>query len=325
MRKVEIGFFGLFLAFFLLGPAGAAETYPAKPISFIVPLEAGADADVLARPFVQKVSDILAKPVIVVNKPGAGSSLGYRQVREAKPDGYTIGSAYTSLVANKLQGLTNFDHRDLTVMGTFYSWGPIIVASTKTQHPYKSLEEVLAYAKSHPEGVSIATGGVGQVWWIATMAFQTATGLKFNILPQPGSAGYSIIQVAGGHADLGVVALASAKPQLEAGNIRLVAVYGSRRLAEPYHNVPCLKELGYDVNIETTSIVIGPPKLPENVVDLLTKTFKAAVDDPEYQKFVMARAARPVFLPPDKAIAYYDEQRTIYRAIMEKAGILKEK
>lgn len=303
----------------------AAETYPVKPIIFIVPTEAGADADVLARPFVQKLSNILGQTIMVVNKPGAGSSIGYREIHGAKPDGYTIGSGYTSLVSNKLQGLSPFDHRDLSIMGTFYSWGPTIVASTKTQRPFKTIEEVLAFAKSRPEEVSIATSGVGQVWWIATMAFQAVTGLTFNILPQPGAAGYAIIQVAGGHTDLAILALASAKPQIEAGNVRLLALITSRRAPEPYNNVPTMKELGYDVAIESTSIVIGPPKLPKDIIDKIAKASEKAVSDPDYQKFAIERTAVPIYLAPDKALQYLNEQRKIYRSIMEKAGILKEK
>jgi tripartite-type tricarboxylate transporter receptor subunit TctC len=305
--------------------AFGAEKYPVKPLSFIVPLEAGADGDVLARPMVQKMSNALGQTMMVVNKPGAGSSMGYREVYGAKPDGYTIGSAYTSLVSNKLQGLIPFDHRDLTIMGTFYSWGPIIVASTKSKRPFKTLQEALAYAKDNPEGVSIATGGVGQVWWIATMAFQAATGLKFNVLPQPGAAGFTIVKVAGGDADLAVLALGSAKPQIEAGNIRFLAVYGSKRAPAPYDNVPTLKELGYDVDIETTSIVVGPPKMPAPIVERLSQALEKAVQDPEYQKFIYERNGVPVYLTPEKALAYYNKQRAVYRTIMEKAGILKEK
>ncbi|HYB21256.1 MAG TPA: tripartite tricarboxylate transporter substrate-binding protein, partial [Thermodesulfobacteriota bacterium] len=73
------------------GISQAAEKYPVKPIDFIVPLEAGSDGDVISRPVMQKVSQILGQPVMIVNKPGAGSSLGYREVYRAKPDGYTIG------------------------------------------------------------------------------------------------------------------------------------------------------------------------------------------------------------------------------------------
>ncbi len=328
MKRRSIGILSVLLIFCMSGSANrveAAETYPVKPVTFIIPFEAGADGDILARQFVKELLPILGQPIMVVNKPGAGSSIGYREVYGAKPDGYTIGSAPTTLVSNKLLGLLPFDHRDLTIMGTFYSLGPTIVASTKTQRPFKTIEEVIAFAKANPEEVSISAAAVGQLWWTATMAFQAATGVKFNVIPQAGAAGFIIVQVAGGHTDLGVIGLAAGKPQIEAGNIRLLAVMTSKRAPEPYHNAPTLKELGYDVDIESTCTLIGPPKMPKDIVDKLAKATEKAVNNPAYQKFLIERTVTPIYLSPDKALQYLNEQRTIYRSVMDKAGILKEK
>jgi tripartite-type tricarboxylate transporter receptor subunit TctC len=302
----------------------AAEQYPVKPINFIIPNEAGADADVLARPLCQRVSTILGKPLIIVNKPGAGSSIGFREVFGSKPDGYTIGMGHATIIINKLAGILPYDHNAFTVLGTYATFIPIIVASTKTQRPFKTMEEAISFAKSHPGDVSIATSGVGQSWWVATLAFQGGTGLEFNIIPQPGTGAFAITQAAGGHTDLAVVALAAAKSQIEAGNVRFVAVFGSKK-APGYENVPTLKELGYDIWWESTQILIGPPKMPKDITEKLVKAFEVAAHDPEYQKFVTERNAFPFYLSPDKAVQFFDEQRKVVRAIMDKAGILKEK
>ncbi|OGP94524.1 MAG: hypothetical protein A2157_08395 [Deltaproteobacteria bacterium RBG_16_47_11] len=317
--------------FLLLGVFGAgdllqaAEKYPVKPITFIVPLEAGSDGDILARPIVQKVSAMLGQPVMIVNKPGAGSSIGYREVHDAKPDGYTIGAAYATIVANKLQGLLPYDHQDFTVIGTYATYIPIIVASTKTKLPFKTMQEVLSFAKSNPGDVSIATSAVGGVWWIGTMAFQAGTGLQFNIIPQAGAGAFAIAQVSGGHTDLAVVALGAAKPQIEAGNVRFLAVYGSKRASKPYDNVPTFKDLGYDIFCESTQTVIAPPKMPKDIAEKLAKAFETAANDPEYVKFVIERNAFSFVTTLDKTVQFLNEQRKVYRSIMEKAGILKEK
>jgi tripartite-type tricarboxylate transporter receptor subunit TctC len=194
----------LFLTFNVVNPGNslqAAETYPVKPINFIVPNEAGSDADIPARALLQKVSAILGKPVIVVNKPGAGSSIGMREVHDAKPDGYTIGMSHATILINKPLGTLPYDHAGFTVMGTYATLVPIIVASTKTSRPFKTMQDAIAYAKANPGEVSMATSGVGQSWWVATLAFQEGTGLNFNIIPQPGTGAFSIAQVAGGHTD----------------------------------------------------------------------------------------------------------------------------
>jgi len=302
----------------------AAEQYPVKPITFIVPLEAGSDGDVLARPLLQKVSAILGQPIMVVNKPGAGSSIGYREIHDSKPDGYTIGWAAATIVSNKMQGILPYDHESFTVIGTYATYVPIILASTKTKRPFKTIEEVFSFAKSNPGEISIATSGVGQVWWIATMAFQAGTGLKFNIIPQPGVGAYAVAQAAGGHTDLAILALGAAKPQIEAGNVRFLAVFGSKR-APGYDKVPSLKDVGYDVVIESTQTVIGPPKVPKDISEKLAKTFEKAANDPEYQKFVIERNAFPFVTTLDKTVQFYNEQRKVYRLVMEKAGILKQK
>ncbi len=302
----------------------AAESYPAKPINFIVPNEAGADADVLARPICQGASAILGKPIVIVNKPGGGSSIGMREVHDAKPDGYTMGMSHATILINKLMGNLPYDHAGFTVLGTYATFIPIIVSSAKTQRPFKTMGEVFAFAKANAGEVSIATSGVGQSWWVATLAFQEGTGLKFNIIPQPGTGAFATAQVAGGHTDLAVLALAAAKPQLEAGNIRFLAVFGSKK-APGYENVPTLKELGYDVNWESTQILIGPPKMPKEAVDKLVKAFEKAAAEPEYKKFVIERNAVPFYLPPNKAVQFFDEQRKVVRGIMDKAGLIKEK
>lgn len=308
----------------LCSVAGAAEKYPVKPITFIIPLEAGSDGDVLARPVVQKASEILGKPIMVVNKPGAGSSLGYRDLYDAKPDGYTIGVAYTSLVTNKLQGISPFDYHDFTVMGTFYNWSPIIVGATKSKQPFKTMEEVISFVKSHPGEVSMATSGVGMGWWWATMVLVQVTGLQFNVVPQPGAGAFSISQVAGGHVDLATVGLAAGKPQIDAGNICFLAVFGSERV-RGYESVPTFKDLGYNVNWEGPSFWVGPPKMPKDILNKLTDAFEKATNSPEYRKFAMERNATAMYLTPDKAVDFLDRIKNFCVPVAEKAGILKVK
>ncbi len=313
------------LAVISLGDAlQAAEQYPVKPIIYIIPTEAGAGLDILARPVCQKLSTLLGQSVMVVNKPGGGASIAYREVYGSKPDGYTIGAAAPPLVMLKLQGLMPYDYRDYTVMGGYAMLSPIIFASTKTQRPFKTIQEAISFAKSHPGEVSIATSSVGNAWWVATMLFQDATGLKFNIIPQAGTGAFSTAQVAGGHADLGVGDLPSAKSQIDAGNARLLAIIGPKRITG-YDQVPTLKEIGYEASIESIHMAIGPPKIPKSITDKLAKAIEVAANDPEYQKFVIERSSSPLYLPPEPLIKTLDGQRELFRKVMDKAGILKEK
>ena len=314
---------------FLLSIAGApslaraADAYPVKPISYIVPSEAGSDQDVLARPLAQKMSEVLGQPIIVINKPGAGSSIGFREIYAAKPDGYTIGVAASPIIINKLAGLMPYDHHGYTVLGQYGTIAPVVVGSLKTNRPFKNLDEAVALARSNANGVSISTSAMGGGWWVATMAFQKATGASYNIIPQAGAGALTTAQVAGGHTDLGIMALASVKTQLAAGNVRLLAIIGPKRIPG-YENIPTLKESGYDASIESPQVVIAPAKLPAAIAEKLAKAIETVAIEPGYQKLVITANAIPVYLPPQKAVQNLDEQRKVFREVMDKAGILKE-
>ncbi len=303
----------------------AADQYPEKPISFIVPIEAGSDGDILARPLVQKAAAGLGKNIVVVNKPGGGSTIGYLEVLRAKPDGYTIGMGTITLLTNKLQGLATFDYHDFTLLGTFYACPNNVFGSKKSKRPFKTIQEAIAFAKASPGELSVATGGIGQSIWIGAQAFISGTGISANVIPQAGAGALVVAQIAGGHADLGVLSLPAARAQIEAGNISFLASLGSKRPPAPYSDVPTMLELGYDAVWESFGIVMGPPNLPPAIAEKLAKVFAVAANDPEYHKFIGGLFCSPFYLPPDKIVPYSDERRKAVRNIMAKANILKEK
>jgi tripartite-type tricarboxylate transporter receptor subunit TctC len=326
MRRYLIAIVSVFLClgFVGLGLLQSAEKYPVKPIECIVAVEAGADGDVLARPALQRASQMLGQPIMVVNKPGAGSSLGYRELHAAKPDGYTIGWGSATIITNKLQGVYPQDYHDFTMLGTLATYFPIVISSTKSKIVFNTIQEVITYAKAHPGELNMSTAGVGQSWWVAAMSFLGGTGLDINTIPQPGTGAMTTAQVAGGHAELGVVALGSAKSMIEGGQVKFLATLGEARAPAPYDKVPTVKELGYDVSWESTNFLMGPPKLPKEIVTLLVNTFEKAVKEPEFIKHANGLNARWEWIPPDKMVPAFDKRRDTVREIMRKAGILKE-
>ncbi len=321
---IAIASVGWCLGFFGLGVAHAAESYPVKPIVAIVPVEAGGDGDVLFRPVMERVSKILGQPILIVNKPGGGSSIGYREIHAAKPDGYTIGWGSATIITNKLQGVSPLDYHDFTQLGAYAVFFPIVIASTKSAVNFNTIQEAIAYAKGNPGKLNMSTAGVGQSWWVAATAFLGGTGINVNTIPQPGAGALVVAQVAGGHAELGVAAMGSAKSMVEAGQIKFLATLGDGRAPAPYDKIPTVRELGYDVSWESSNFAMGPPKLPKEIVAILTSAIEKAVKDPEYIKYVGDRNARWDFIPHDKVVASYDKRRDTVREIMRKAGILKE-
>jgi tripartite-type tricarboxylate transporter receptor subunit TctC len=326
MKKVFLAVLSvlLCLGFVGLGLLQAAEKYPVKPITCIVAVEAGADGDVLARPALLRASQMLGQPIMVVNKPGAGSSLGYRELHAGKPDGYTIGWGSGTIITNKLQGVSPLDYHDFTMIGTLATYFPIVISSTKSQIQFKTIQEVIAYAKANPGKLNMATAGVGQSWWVAAMSFLGGTGLDINTIPQAGTGAMTTAAVAGAHAELGVVALGSAKAMIEGGQVRFLATLGEARAPAPYDKIPTMKELGYDVSWESTNFLMGPPKMPKDIVATLVSTFEKAVNEPAFIKHANSLNARWEWIPPDKMVPAFDKRRDTVRVIMQKAGILKE-
>jgi tripartite-type tricarboxylate transporter receptor subunit TctC len=320
---VKVASFILF-SLLSLSNSWAQEQYPNKPITFILAVEPGSDGDVLARPLMQRVSKIIGQPIMIMNKPGAGSVIGYKEIHAAKPDGYTLGWTSATIITNKLQGVSNLDYKDFTQLGAYATFFPILIASTTSDIKFNTIQEVMSYGKANPGKINLATAGIGQSWWVGARTFLTGTNLDMTTIPVTGAGAAVAALVAGGHAELGVSGLASARSLLQGGQVKFLAPISDGRASSPYEKYPTLQELGYNASWESTNAIVGPPNLPKNVVTVLTKAIEQAANDPEFIKFVNDRDARWEYLPPEKIIPSFDKRRTAVRDIMQKAGLLKE-
>jgi len=273
----------------------------------------------------EKASPILGKPIIIVNKPGAGQVIGNRELFKAKPDGYTIGTGSATIILSKLQGLTPFNYRDFTLLAFTYQALPIVLASTKTKNPFRTIEEVVSFAKSRPGEVSMATTAVGGPYWLASLIVQQGLGVDLNLIPQEGSGGLVVTAAAGGHTDLGISSFAAAKAQIEAGNLRVLAIAGPVRYPGKYNYVRTLKEIGYDASMSSFVSVIGPPKMPKDVTDKLVTTFEKAIKDADFQNFIIGNNMIPYYMPPDEFLRFCEREESVYRKALARVGHLKEK
>ena len=247
----------------------------------------------LARALFEGVSARLGRPILVVNKPGAAGSAGYREIHDAKPDGYTIGLAFPTLYMNKMQGLLPWDHHDFTLIAQHGTFTPIVVSTAKTDHPLRTIKEAIAYGKAHPGELKFALSVLGGSWWMAGMILQANTKVVFKNIPQEGSGAVVIAQLAGGHTDVGVSGLATALSQIEAGNLHFLATFGPERLPGKYSNIPTLVEAGYDVTWDSPNFFIGPPRMPKNITEKLAKAIELEANKPEFKKAALNMNASP--------------------------------
>jgi len=302
-----------------------AAGYPNKPINCIIPMEPGADGDINMRTIMKKASEILGQPIVVINKPGAGHTMGYREVYKAKPDGYTIGTCASTLMMSKMQGMFPHNQNDFSLIAFGYHALPIVLASTTSKNTFQTIHEVVAFAKANPNQVSMATTAVGGPYWIAAQMVESALKVNFNLIPQEGSASYVITAIAGGHTDLGVTSFSAAKSQIEAGKIRFLAVAGPQRYPGAYNHVKTLRELGYDASLSSFAAVLGPPKMPKEIVSTLSAALEKAIKDPEVEKTVIARNMIPEYMSPEAFLKFCNEQEGGYRTVLQKMGLLKTK
>ena len=269
------------MALLLSGPAWAG-TYPERPVTIVVPFEAGGSTDVSARVVAKSLSEVLRQPVIVLNQPGAGGRIGTRRVATAEPDGYTPlwGSGSTLAVAPVL-------YPDQTYLTTLVpvSLGALqpFVFVTSPATGARTLAELIAQARAKPDVLNFASAGVGSSNHLLGEILMSATGTKFVHVPYKGatSARDAVIS---GDAQLMDEVLAPLLAQIRSGQIvPLMVTSETRDPALP--DVPTAKEAGFpDLSITGFFGLMAPPRTPPEVVATLNAAMKKALASPELRK-----------------------------------------
>ncbi|MBQ1761332.1 MAG: tripartite tricarboxylate transporter substrate binding protein [Aquincola sp.] len=242
----------------------AQAGYPNKPIKLIVPFPPGGNVDLSARILAPELARELGQPVIVENKAGASGTLGLDAVAKSAPDGYTLGiaSPVNHLAAPSLYPKLPYDSiKDFTPVGLIASV-PMVLAVGPSS-PAKSVNELLALARSRPGAMTMASAGSGSGNHIVGELFQEATGVQFVHVPYKGSAPANT-DLAGGHVDLHFDQLSSVLPLLQGGRLRALAVTTARR-SSLLPDVPTLAEAGvprFDAST-TLGLVLPGKATPE--------------------------------------------------------------
>ncbi len=306
----------IFSFIFFLGPLRTAGAeYPEKPINFIITWPAGGSSDQLARVLCNCAEKSLGKPLIPENKAGGGTMVGTAYLATQKPDGYTIGLLSTSYIRNSLMVKVPFDPIKAfsAIMRVGDNINGIVV---RADSPFKTLKDLVDYGKANPDKINYATSGVGAASHVGIEALTQQIGVKWQHIPFKGSAD-ALAAILGGH----VTFMATTSvwvPQVRAGKLRLLAVYGDRR-SKNFPNVPTLIESGYDVTMETTEAVMAPRGIPEDIRKKLHDTFKKCLEDPKVLS-VMSNLNMDVYYQsgPDydkQAVKTYAENEKILKKI----------
>ena len=309
------------LAAAAVGAAAQAQPYPNRPITMIVPFPPGGIADITGRPLAIAMAKNLGQNVVVENKAGAGGAVGHAYVAKAKPDGYTIMTALSSIVvipeADKVNGRpATYQMSDFTSIALISADPTILLVPANA--PWKTLKELIDDARSRPGKISYASSGVyGTIHTCFEMLAQAAN-VKLLHVPYKGG-GPAMVALLAGETNLGAQSPGVANAHLKAGKIRTLGSWAaSRTPALP--DVPTMKEQGFDVEFYIWAGVFAPAGLPPDVAARIRASVREAVQDPEF-KTAMANVNTPInFLEGAEFDRFVETDTKRLAAVVQKMG-----
>ncbi len=271
-----------FAALMLIQPV-TAQTFPSKPMRIVVPFGAGGVADLTARTVAQKMSESLGQPVVIDNKPGAGGVVAGDAVAKAEPDGHTLllMSNGTAVSAGLFKSLPFDTLRDFVPVSTlgFFDIAVITPADSK----FKTLGDLLAFAKANPGKLNLGTINTGSTQNLAGELFKATAGMDVQIVPFNGTPPV-ITALRGGQVDAAVEILGPVLPQITAGTLRALAVTGDKRAAV-LPKVPTARESGLPTYVAASwNALAVPAKTPRSVIERLNKDIAAALNSPDVKR-----------------------------------------
>ncbi|WP_298267961.1 tripartite tricarboxylate transporter substrate binding protein BugD [uncultured Bradyrhizobium sp.] len=279
MRKLVLAV----LAMVAFAGTAAAETWPAHPITIVVPFAAGGPSDAMARILGERMKQSLGEVVLIENVTGAGGSIGVGRAVRAAPDGYTVSFGHLGThVANGAIYKLGYDLVDDLEPVVLLPSNPMIIVS-KNDVPAKSLKELLAWLKSRPSPPTAGTAGAGSGSHIAGLYFENVSGIKLQYVPYRGT-GPALNDLVAGQIDIIVDQTSNSINQVRAGNIRAYAVTDSKRVANA-PEVPTVDEAGLPgFHMTLWSGLWVPKGTPKEIVAKLNTAAVQALRDPAVKK-----------------------------------------
>lgn len=300
-------------------PSSAAAAYPEQPIRLIVGFSAGGTTDVSARILAKEIGDKLGQPVIVENRPGAGSNIASEAVARAKPDGYTLYMvAVTAAINQTLYQNLRFDlTEDFTPIAHAVAVPNILVVNPKV--PVNSVQELVDYAKANPGKLNFASSGSGTSIHMAGELFKQLADIDVQHIPYKGSSP-AMADLIGGQVDYMFDNMPSAWPHVQGEALRALAVTTDDR-SEAAPDLPTMQESGFETfSVSSWFGVIAPKGTPDDIVNTLNQTIQDALDDPGVQKNLADLGAVPVKSTPAEFGEFLKNEVEGWAPVVEASG-----
>jgi len=308
------------LALGLAASAAAAQGWPAKPITLVVPFPPGGSSDVLARALTTPLSQSLGQPVIVESKPGAGATLGADYVAKAKPDGYTLlmGAVHHTIATSVYKKLPYDFERSFVPVTTVALVPNVLVIHAKS--PATDVRSLVALAKASPGKLSYGSNGNGTVQHLIGTQFASQTGIDILHVPYKGSAPLTT-DLLGGQVDMSFDTLPPVVQHIKGGKLRALAVTTAKR-SSTLPDVPTLAEAGLkDFDQGTWFGILAPAGTPKEVVAKLNAEMVRIIQSPDFRKRMEEAGAEPVGNTPTEMAAQIRDDTAKYAKLVKDAKV----
>jgi tripartite-type tricarboxylate transporter receptor subunit TctC len=312
---------GLGVCTVVLAGAAAAQNYPDRPITVIIPFAGGSASDVVSRVMLAKMSKSMGQSIIIENRPGAGGNTGTAAGAKAAPDGYTLVGGGSGPIAANTTLYKNLGYdplKDLEIISPFAGFTIVVVAS-KTL-PVHSLKELIAYAKDNPGKLNYGSVGIGSSQHLAGEYFSQITGIKTNHVPYRNINQYGPDLIAG-IVPVGFNWYPNISGAIESKGAVTFAVAGDKRLAA-LPDTPTTTEAGLpEYKMTGWFALCAPGGTPRPILEKLNKELAAALSDPDVRQSFANLGAETMSMPLGEAKKFQIDEIKTFRDIITKAGI----
>ena len=304
-------------------PAGGlAQSYPTRPVEFIIPFAPGGPTDTAIRLIQPQLSANLGVPVVLVNKAGGGGALGMDAVAKAKPDGYTLAATVRSTltILPATQPDVAYKISDFAAIGTYAVDSQVVVV--KAGAPWKTLEELVDHAKKNPGKLSYGSAGQGTNSFFTMELLKLAYGLDIAHVPFGGS-GPVKNALLGGHVQVGAAALSPVLSVIRSGDITALVTSTTRR-SPAVPNVPTMTEKGHaDASLSTWAELWAPAKTPKPVLDRLVQALDRTMKDPAVVSAIEKAGLQVEYNDPAVTLRLVERENEVVRTVVRKLGLGK--
>jgi len=303
----------------------AAQNYPTRPITVVVPFAAGGGNDILARLLGQHMGRALGQQFVIENRGGAAGTIGARAVAKAPPDGYTLMVGHSGLFA-MAPGLygnnAGYDPRkDFAPISGIASYQQVLVVNPSM--PVRTLADLLMLAKKEPGKITYATAGIGSGSHVSTELFTAMANVKLTHVPYRGS-GPAVSDLVGGHVAMGITTIPPAISQIRSGLLRAIAVTGDTRLAI-LPDLPTISEAGVPDYVAVIHYsMVAPAGTPHAIVERLNTELRAALNQADVRARILDEGGDVLVGTPESLAADIDQEETKWGALVRKLGLRAE-